>query len=149
MAARSWCSADYCARRDPPLGASSAQRVVYVMTHDSIGLGEDGPTHQPIEHLQSPARDAEPATSWRPCRRGRGRSVHGTMSLAHHRTGPSTAGAHPPEPALRWSARRQVAEIFVLRAATACARPLMPRARSCSLATGSEVEIAADIRHRP
>ena len=27
------------------------QRVVYVMTHDSIGLGEDGPTHQPVEHL--------------------------------------------------------------------------------------------------
>jgi transketolase len=29
------------------------QRVIYVMTHDSIGLGEDGPTHQPIEHLAS------------------------------------------------------------------------------------------------
>ena len=29
------------------------QPVVYVMTHDSIGLGEDGPTHQPIEHLAS------------------------------------------------------------------------------------------------
>lgn len=29
------------------------QRVIYVMTHDSIGLGEDGPTHQPIEHLWS------------------------------------------------------------------------------------------------
>ena len=29
------------------------QRVVYVMTHDSIGLGEDGPTHQPVEHLSS------------------------------------------------------------------------------------------------
>src|SRR3546814_10214537 len=28
-------------------------RVVYVMTHDSIGLGEDGPTHQPIEHVMS------------------------------------------------------------------------------------------------
>src|SRR3546814_9549685 len=28
-------------------------RVIYVMTHDSIGLGEDGPTHQPIEHLAS------------------------------------------------------------------------------------------------
>ena len=27
------------------------QRVIYVMTHDSIGLGEDGPTHQPVEHL--------------------------------------------------------------------------------------------------
>jgi transketolase len=29
------------------------QRVIYVMTHDSIGLGEDGPTHQPVEHLNS------------------------------------------------------------------------------------------------
>ena len=33
------------------LSALMHQRVVYVMTHDSIGLGEDGPTHQPIEHL--------------------------------------------------------------------------------------------------
>jgi transketolase len=33
------------------LSALMGQRVVYVMTHDSIGLGEDGPTHQPIEHL--------------------------------------------------------------------------------------------------
>ncbi len=33
------------------LGALMRQRVVYVMTHDSIGLGEDGPTHQPVEHL--------------------------------------------------------------------------------------------------
>jgi transketolase len=35
------------------LSALQNARVVYVMTHDSIGLGEDGPTHQPIEHLQS------------------------------------------------------------------------------------------------
>jgi transketolase len=35
------------------LSALQKARVVYVMTHDSIGLGEDGPTHQPIEHLQS------------------------------------------------------------------------------------------------
>lgn len=35
------------------LSALMKQRVVYVMTHDSIGLGEDGPTHQPIEHLAS------------------------------------------------------------------------------------------------
>ncbi len=33
------------------LAALMRQRVIYVMTHDSIGLGEDGPTHQPIEHL--------------------------------------------------------------------------------------------------
>ncbi len=35
------------------LGALMRQRVVHVMTHDSIGLGEDGPTHQPVEHLAS------------------------------------------------------------------------------------------------
>lgn len=35
------------------LSALMEQRVIYVMTHDSIGLGEDGPTHQPIEHLAS------------------------------------------------------------------------------------------------
>jgi transketolase len=33
------------------LSALMKQRVIYVLTHDSIGLGEDGPTHQPIEHL--------------------------------------------------------------------------------------------------
>lgn len=33
------------------LGALMKQRVIHVMTHDSIGLGEDGPTHQPVEHL--------------------------------------------------------------------------------------------------
>jgi transketolase len=41
---------DYC-RPAIRLAALMSQRVVYVMTHDSIGLGEDGPTHQPVEHL--------------------------------------------------------------------------------------------------
>jgi transketolase len=44
------CFTDY-ARGAMRLSALMNQRVVYVMTHDSIGLGEDGPTHQPIEHL--------------------------------------------------------------------------------------------------
>ncbi|HJS41133.1 MAG TPA: transketolase [Sphingomicrobium sp.] len=35
------------------LGALSGAKVIHVMTHDSIGLGEDGPTHQPVEHLQA------------------------------------------------------------------------------------------------
>ncbi|MCR6671809.1 transketolase [Devosia ginsengisoli] len=35
------------------LSALMEQRVIYVMTHDSIGLGEDGPTHQPVEHLSA------------------------------------------------------------------------------------------------
>ncbi len=41
---------DYC-RPSIRLAAVMGLRVVYVMTHDSIGLGEDGPTHQPVEHL--------------------------------------------------------------------------------------------------
>jgi len=41
-------------------------RVVFVYTHDSIGLGEDGPTHQPIEHLAS-LRDIPHMNLWRPC----------------------------------------------------------------------------------
>ena len=41
---------DYC-KPSIRLSALMEQRVIYVMTHDSIGLGEDGPTHQPIEQL--------------------------------------------------------------------------------------------------
>ena len=58
------------------LGALMGQRVVYIFTHDSIGLGQDGPTHQPIEHLLSlraipnlvvlrPADATETAEAWR------------------------------------------------------------------------------------
>ena len=43
---------DYC-RPAIRLSALMNRRVIYVMTHDSIGLGEDGPTHQPVEHLAS------------------------------------------------------------------------------------------------
>ena len=43
---------DYC-RGAIRLSALMEQRVIHVMTHDSIGLGEDGPTHQPVEHLMS------------------------------------------------------------------------------------------------
>ena len=43
---------DYC-RPSIRLSAMMNTKVIYVMTHDSIGLGEDGPTHQPVEHLAS------------------------------------------------------------------------------------------------
>ena len=65
---------DYC-RPAIRLSALMDQRVIYVMTHDSIGLGEDGPTHQPIEHLAAlrampnllvfrPADAVETAEAW-------------------------------------------------------------------------------------
>jgi transketolase len=56
---------DY-ARNAMRMSALMKQRVIYVMTHDSIGLGEDGPTHQPIEHLPS-LRIIPHMTVWRPC----------------------------------------------------------------------------------
>ncbi len=57
------------------LGALMNQRVIHVMTHDSIGVGEDGPTHQPVEHVASlrnipnllvfrPADGVESAEAW-------------------------------------------------------------------------------------
>ncbi|MFN3388903.1 MAG: transketolase [Allosphingosinicella sp.] len=65
---------DYC-RPAIRLSALQQVRVVYVMTHDSIGLGEDGPTHQPVEHVMSlrsmpnlavfrPADAVETAEAW-------------------------------------------------------------------------------------
>ncbi|AMN46112.1 transketolase [Steroidobacter denitrificans] len=56
---------DY-ARNAMRMSALMKQRVIYVMTHDSIGLGEDGPTHQPVEHLPS-LRLIPNMTLWRPC----------------------------------------------------------------------------------
>ncbi|WYK06828.1 transketolase [Cereibacter sphaeroides f. sp. denitrificans] len=66
--------ADYC-RPSIRLSALMGVPVTYVMTHDSIGLGEDGPTHQPVEHLASlraipnlavirPADAVETAEAW-------------------------------------------------------------------------------------
>lgn len=56
---------DYC-RPALRLSALMKQRVVFVLTHDSIGLGEDGPTHQPIEHLAS-LRAIPNLQVFRPC----------------------------------------------------------------------------------
>lgn len=57
--------ADYC-RPAIRLAALMKQRVIHVMTHDSIGLGEDGPTHQPVEHLAS-LRAIPNCLVFRPC----------------------------------------------------------------------------------
>jgi transketolase len=56
---------DYC-RPAIRLAALMGERVIHVMTHDSIGLGEDGPTHQPIEHLAA-LRAMPNLLVFRPC----------------------------------------------------------------------------------
>jgi len=59
------CFTDYC-RPAIRLAALMGIRVIYVMTHDSIGLGEDGPTHQPVEHLWA-LRAIPNLNVFRPC----------------------------------------------------------------------------------
>ena len=56
---------DYC-RPAIRLAALMGERVIHVMTHDSIGLGEDGPTHQPVEHLAA-LRAIPNLNVFRPC----------------------------------------------------------------------------------
>ncbi len=54
------------ARNAVRMSALMRQRVIHVYTHDSIGLGEDGPTHQPVEQLTS-LRTTPNLRTWRPC----------------------------------------------------------------------------------
>ena len=88
---------DY-ARNAVRLACLMQTRVVLVYTHDSIGLGEDGPTHQPIEHLTS-LRAMPRMTLWRPCD-GVETAVSWAAALEHQ--GPAalilTCQALPPQP---------------------------------------------------
>ena len=128
---------DYC-RGAMRLSAIQNARVVYVMTHDSIGLGEDGPTHQPIEHIQSlrvmpnmhvyrPADAIETAECW---------------ALAIKRAdGPSTlALTRQGLPPLRHDVSVNLCEkgAYRLKAAEGKKRVVL-------IATGSEVSLAMDI----
>ena len=97
--------ADYC-RPAIRLAALMGERVIHVMTHDSIGLGEDGPTHQPVEHLAA-LRAIPNLCVFRPCD-----AVETARVLAACAGGErpaERAGADPPEPAAAAAAigRRQ------------------------------------------
>ncbi|MEO1337326.1 MAG: transketolase family protein, partial [Myxococcota bacterium] len=115
------------------LAALMQQRVIYVMTHDSIGLGEDGPTHQPVEHLAAlraipglrvyrPADEVETAYAWADALSYQGPSV-----LALTRQGLPTVAKEPEALGIEKGG-------YVLRHAEGYAATL--------IATGSEVEIA-------
>ena len=125
---------DYC-RPAIRLSALQGIRIVYVMTHDSIGLGEDGPTHQPVEHLTSlrlipnlavyrPADAVETAECW-------------ALSL-ERADGPSLlALTRQNLPQLRLEASENLCArgAYRLRSAAAARRVVL-------IATGSEVEVA-------
>jgi transketolase len=121
------------------LAALMRQQVIYVFTHDSIGLGEDGPTHQPVEHLSAlrcipnllvlrPADAQETAEAWR--------------TALKHRTGPSalvlTRQKLPLIDRSTHAAASGVAKgAYVLKDAPDGQAP-----KAVILATGSEVEVA-------
>ena len=126
---------DYC-RPAIRLAALMGIRVVYVMTHDSIGLGEDGPTHQPVEHLAAlrampnlavfrPADPVETAECWQ-------------LALENH-SGPSllalTRQNLVPFRTDAEAGNRCAAGAYEIRAASG-------RADVSLFASGSEVEIA-------
>jgi transketolase len=128
---------DYC-RPAIRLSALQGARVIYVMTHDSIGLGEDGPTHQPVEHLTSlrlipnlavfrPADAVETAECW---------------ALALERSeGPSVlALTRQSLPQLRAGRTESLSArgAYRLRSAAAARRAVL-------VATGSEVEVAVAV----
>jgi transketolase len=117
------------------LSALQKARVIYVMTHDSIGLGEDGPTHQPIEHLQSlrampqievfrPSDAVETAECWALALQSEGPSI---LALTRQNLAPVRTEAAEENLSARGAYRLKSAE---------CARKVI------LIATGSEVEIA-------
>jgi transketolase len=128
---------DYC-RPAIRLSALMRLRVVHVMTHDSIGLGEDGPTHQPVEHLAAlraipnlqvirPADAVETAEAWE-------------VALLSAHTPTVLCLSRQSLPALRTShtdGNRVSRGAYVLRHAHG------PR-RATLIATGSEVMLAMD-----
>ncbi len=121
------------------LSALQQARVVYVMTHDSIGLGEDGPTHQPIEHLTS-LRLIPNLDVYRPCDTV---ETAECWEFALCRTdGPSLlALSRQNLPQLRTEAGANRSA----RGAYALVEAEAPR-RVVLIATGSEVEIAVAVR---
>ncbi len=127
---------DYC-RNAIRLSALQEQRVIYVLTHDSIGLGEDGPTHQPVEHVMS-LRAIPNLHVFRPCDAVETAEAWG---LALARTdGPSVlALSRQNLPSLSENSGGASARgAYRLRAATAKRRVVLA-------ATGSEVALAVDV----
>jgi len=131
---------DYC-RPAIRLSALQNARVVYVMTHDSIGLGEDGPTHQPVEHIMSlrlipnlevwrPADAVETAECWAASLRQDGPSV---LCLSRQNLKPVRLEAAGENLSARGG--------YTLKAADAKRKVIL-------IATGSEVEIALEVAAR-
>ena len=132
---------DYC-RPSIRLAALMGERVIHVMTHDSIGLGEDGPTHQPAEHLAA-LRAIPNLHVFRPC--DTVETIECWQLALENRDGPSIL-------ALTRQNLPQLRKAF--DAENRCAAgayeisPAEDAADVSLFATGSEVSIAVDAQKR-
>ncbi|MDO8438861.1 MAG: transketolase [Telluria sp.] len=110
-------------------------RSIFVFTHDSIGLGEDGPTHQSVEHVSS-LRLIPNLDNWRPCDTVESAAAWGCA--VRRKNGPSTLIFSRQNLPYMERSSAQIADIakggYVLRDA--------PGAKVILIATGSEVELA-------
>lgn len=121
------------------MAALMGLRVLYVMTHDSIGLGEDGPTHQPIEHLAS-LRAIPNLLVFRPC--DPVETMECYEAALENDKGPSLLSfSRQNLPTLRADARQNKSALgaYVLAEAEG-------KRRVTLIATGSEVELALHAR---
>ena len=113
--------------------------AIHVFTHDSIGLGEDGPTHQPVEHLAS-LRDIPDNSLWRPC--DAVESAVAWKAAIERRNGPSCLVFSRQNLQHQQRTAQQVADIA--RGGYVLSDPPEAKFDLILIATGSEVELAME-----
>ena len=118
-------------------------RTVFVLTHDSIGVGEDGPTHQPVEHAAG-LRLVPGLDVWRPC--DALETFAAWRAAVERGDGPSALLLS--RQALPAQARNLAARADVARGGYVLAEAEGGAARAVILATGSEVQLAVEARRR-
>ncbi len=124
------------------MSALMKQRVIYVLTHDSIGLGEDGPTHQPIEHLSS-LRVIPDLHLWRPCD-GMETAIAWLMSI-ERQDGPSAMFLSRQNlPQYKSDQQREEG----IRRGGYVLSPAVGIPQAVIIATGSEVSLAMDAQKK-
>jgi len=115
------------------------QRVIYVFTHDSIGLGEDGPTHQPVEQTAT-LRLMPNMEVWRPC--DTVESAAAWVAAVERRDGPSSLVFSRQNLAFQ---KRDAAQIAAIRrGAYVLSEAAGGKPQAIIIATGSEVSLALD-----
>jgi transketolase len=131
---------DYC-RPSLRLAALIGERVIHVMTHDSIGLGEDGPTHEPVEHLAA-LRAIPNMHVFRPC--DAVETLECWQLALENKDGPSVlALTRQNLPQLR---KEMTTRNLCAGGAYEIASSIAGRARVSIFATGSEVSIAVEAK---